>query len=172
MRYIIRKGSPLFNTLWTYQYRIREINQACQKLAREIGADDQKILLAPGYAAGGIIGFSFPEKPRRWKTTRRGDTAFYFPNDLSPQNRELLEKIKAIPKLTRIEISSAIGFEVQVVGDRFLQNVGMKWFDEYILIHVPQDAQYRPAEGMEEIKVSLYQKLYNEPCSLSGKQPV
>ncbi|GAB3317847.1 hypothetical protein GCM10027299_09260 [Larkinella ripae] len=159
----------MFNTLWAYQHRIQQINQECQKLAREIGADDQPILLQPGYAAGGILGFSFPQKPRGWKTTRRGDPTFYYPQDLTPSNREILEKISELPKLTYMEISTTIGFEFQFVGDKFLHRIGIKWFDDYILIHIPGEAHYTPAAGMEEIKVSLYQKLYKEPASLSDK---
>lgn len=63
-----------------------------RELINELGAKDAKL-----GAEGNIIGFTFDETPdsKLWKRTRRG---WYYPKQSSNAGRDLIKRIKALPK--------------------------------------------------------------------------
>ncbi|RCR69438.1 hypothetical protein [Larkinella punicea] len=159
MRYIIKSGTELFSALWEFNHKINAIQKDCFALAKELGSESSQIAFVKGSAAGGITGFNFPEKPEGWKLTcEQNFESYYFPKQ-SKVNQPLIDRIQAIPLVMKDEINTLIGFKSQWSGLSYMRYVGVIWQPDFILIQIPEEADYSPAAGMEEITVSEHKRL-------------
>jgi hypothetical protein len=161
MFYKLPKGTKAFIKLKAVEEKIVEANRAARKLAAELKA--KHVVRSADTVAGGIIGFSFSKRPDRWKAVlRRHYENVYFPG-ASPENKDLLDRIKRLPKVTRGDVATASNYSPQLVGGegnmRFSLCPAVIWGKEFILLEVASGADYKPFAGAVEITETEYRKL-------------
>lgn len=164
MKYIIRKGTPLFKALGAVNEKMKKADRAAMALARK--------WMGVAYAknrfelAGGIDAIMIPEGIqvqgfRRvegsggyWYALRRtkgNKVAQKLINDLPTVNYDELNKLLKFPEMHMS--NTADSFIVQYCPEVFFGSA-------FHIVAIPEDlTDYKPMAGMEEIPVSKYLSL-------------
>lgn len=160
MKYVVFKGSSLFDSLIGLQKRIKSVNKAAFDLAATVRCTK----IARGYnsIAGGISAFSYDSKPPLFVLAGKSWERRYYPRKCK-DNKALLEKIHALPRVEYSELNELIGFKSQSYGKgrgiTFCNCPGIHFFRNYVLVEVDEEAKYKPVIGMKEITVSEFNQL-------------
>jgi hypothetical protein len=158
MKYKILAGTGTFNKLSAIQKRIEEADRITKALVAEFGAEEW-LGNGYGYVAGDLIGIRFAQKPEGWTKIRSNHSSFFCPKSSVKGNKDLLDRIAAIPKVMTWELNDCIGFKPQRVGLTQYTSIGVKWGNEFHLVHVPEAADYTPLNDVIEILGSEYKRL-------------
>lgn len=151
----VLKGSDTFNNIQNLFARINKTNKEIAGFAESLGAIEGGTMTSGFHAAGGVIGFLMETQPENWKKApTKYHRGYYFPK-AGAKNKELHEKIHALPKISRSEYNTVINMPVMHFSP------GLALYDDYILIQVPLKwvGTYEPFPDMIEITVSEYMKL-------------
>ncbi|MBD2700108.1 hypothetical protein IC229_05645 [Spirosoma sp. BT702] len=158
MKYIVLKGSETFEKLLAIRKRIDQSDAIARELVAEFGATEY---LGGGsdYVAGNLQGLRLQQKPEGWKQVyaNRHHNCF-FPKS-NKQNKPLLDRIAAIPKVSTSELNNCVGFKRQWVGLTRLNRIGAKWGDDFILVEISEEATYQPLADMEELTITEFKRL-------------
>jgi hypothetical protein len=159
MKYKIEKGSPLFDKFEEIRQRMIVCNQEAKDLCKELGG--KAVATLGENAAGGIDAIEFDEKPEDWKVMGKPHQNLFYPK---AKNKELLQKISALPKVKRSEIAELLGFKIQAISssDGGLMMVSCPRTilrKEFVLIDMPTECKYTPVDGMTEILESEFVRL-------------
>ena len=161
MKYKITQGSPIFQELQDLLVLMNVAHLAAVAIMREVKADRYHI--APGAIAGGVSYFAFdkPPIPLLWKAYKRLP-GLYRPKDIKA-NRDLNRRIGELPTVKDRELASIVKLRMQLLpspeGLRVLIIPGMRWGRDFILMELPDDADYKPLRGMTEITVAEFKTL-------------
>ncbi|RRB06290.1 hypothetical protein [Larkinella rosea] len=161
MRYIIKKGTPVFEKLWAIQHQIQAAHAEARKLAIELKADPTYLLLSTGYAAGMVEGLHFAKRPGDWKLCHKeGTVQLYYPKDMF-RNFYQRVRLRQLPSVERMAIDQLIGYQHQQDNPvRWQPFVGFSWNDDFILVRIPDKAIYTPINGVKSIGQAAYDALY------------
>jgi hypothetical protein len=180
MKFKVLKGTALYDQLAAIQKKANDCSKAAIKFAKSLGAD---AVFTHGRinAAGGIDAFRFewgkdPDKllwmqPDRHKTPR----AFYPRSGKKyGANKELHEKIRALPVVTIEELNTIIGFKghigVEGAGIVHYRTYGLDLFPNYAVISIPDGCGYKKSnKDMIEITTSEFNKLKDPPKTKKEK---
>lgn len=158
MKYKVLKTSPLGKQLMELHDRMKDASTQADKLVKELKG--KKYCRSRGGVAGGISAIEFDEKPAGWKIEGEKWRGFYMPKS---NNKEMREKIRALPVIGYGEVNKILSFKQQSYGKRdgiyFVNCPGILWRKSYILIEVQEELKYKPVAGMKEITVSEFNKL-------------
>jgi len=167
MKFKILKGTELYTQLDAIQKKADQCHQASKKLAKSIGAIDtasRKNLTI----AGGIDAFEFPYDKHpdllMWmRPDRHNNPNLFYPRQGKKYdaNKPLLEKIDALPKISRDEYNAIIGFVPSwgtlSGGLAHFKAYGLKIHKDFALVSISEGATYKPISGdMIEILESEY----------------
>jgi len=156
MYFKILPGTKAFN-------RIQKVRN-CQIIARDMAIEIVKEvgaktwLLPYDSIGGGIAAFQMDKCPDGWKRAGGSDIKNgYFPK-ASPQNKELLARIKALPTIKLSDYANALNYEPQSRGRELSLCPGIQFKNKFLLIDALVE-NYKPLPGMIEITESEYRKL-------------
>jgi hypothetical protein len=163
MKYKILKDTPLFNSLVDMLLKMKECKKAAGDLVGELGGTGEYIPRVD-VLSGGIEGIAMENRPEGWSRAYPNHySGLYFPQRRLKQNKEVLQKIDALPVVEKDYFNSLVNFKQQTVETgrkiKWLNNPGIDWKKELILIDVDPDAKYTPAAGMIEVTMSEYKAL-------------
>lgn len=153
MKYKVNKGTELFDKLVAFQSKMTEVNNKALELCKELGG---KRFSVNGEIAGGISSIEFDEQPKGWrKTSLKG---FYQPSDFK-KNKEVIDKMRSLPRLSFKDFNEIVGYELQFVGNMICTMPQVFWKKDFVLLSFNEAAKYTPVEDMEEITVSEFNSL-------------
>jgi aconitase B len=154
MKYIIKKGTPLFDRLTTLKEKMKEVNKVRHEFLHQY-ADEIEYYERYHAIAGGIEAICFKSNPdpKQWK---KFDKDAFSPKKSA---KELWDKFYGLPYVHNNEFNDIIGFKKAFVGNRVVLRPALNIQDDYYLISVDTEIEYTPVEGMEEIKDSEYKEL-------------
>ncbi|WP_400190708.1 hypothetical protein [Hymenobacter sp. B81] len=150
MKFLVSKDSETGAKLTALRTRITACTQAAKDFAATHGWEQW--LSDSWYVSGNIAGVYFPEQPSGWK--RRGEAegkTFYSPRS-TKANAALLQQLADLPKVSRQQYNSAIGYTAGPFGLYGLADCGDCWLLDMTETHVPKPL---PAD-MVEITVTEY----------------
>jgi hypothetical protein len=161
MKYKISKGTELFKTLTDLRKKMDKVQKQAKELAIEFGGTTAAT--NGRHLAGGIDAVEFKEKPDGWRSVGNSWQNLYYPK-ADKKNKEIHEKIQALPVLEFKELNDAVGFtgNQSVCTDNgfsFIKTVGMQWHKDFILMEVAEKTKYTPIKSVEEILGSEFDKL-------------
>ena len=112
----IDPASEIHCALLALSDEIIQARTAARKICEEVGCERHREAIG-GYA-GGISAFEFTEQkvPKGWRKIRGG---FSFPKR-TKDNTDLIDRIKALPKVSTKRFSEIIHWNIQVVGGRLV----------------------------------------------------
>lgn len=154
MKYIIRKGVPLFDRLQLLYQKMKEANAATRDFLSRFGKEVE-YYPAPHCLAGGVQSICFPHNPNSelWKRGAGG----YIPKKNA---KDLQFEFYDLPVVKNNELNSLVGFKnMSWAGKRVWFRPAWTVGDDYHLIDVNSDIDYTPVEGMEEILESEFKAL-------------
>lgn len=157
MKFKVLAGSDIFEQLMAVKKRMDESFEKSKQIADEVGAEEW--LSGPD---GDLWGIRFPSKPNGWKQVlgvHHNDC--YFPK-ANRQNKDLLDRIAGIPRVSRKDLNACVGFKIQWVGFKQLRSIGVVWGELFCLVELHEEANYQPLPGMEELTVSEYIRLKDQ----------
>jgi len=157
MYYKLKKGSPTYDALKEVWEKMHKYNKKAFKLVEELGF--KKFGINREGVAGGISCFQSSEKPEGYKSIGNSGDNLIFPKK---NNKEVLEKIDALPIVSKKEFNDTIGFKEQFSDRMYHSSFGCKRVDDVFLIEVSNECDYTPTEGMIEITFTEYKELSNE----------
>lgn len=164
MKYKVLPHTELFLKLNELFERCLYANEAADKLAKSIGASDHATL--GRNRAGGIDAFQFargkePDKELWMQPDRHKNPDLFYPRNGKKYtaNKELHEKIAALPTVSFDQYNAVIGFEKQWKGFTQIRTYRLQRHEAFFLIDTTDEADYTPVEGMQEITVSEYKSL-------------
>jgi len=153
--YKILKGTDLFNKLNDFKKRGDVAREAANKLAKELGSNEDAY--TTGGDIGGIDALHFDEKPQGWRSVGNKWQSLYYPK---ADQKELHEKINALPIVKREELNEIVGFSgMQIADMAIIKSVGMAWHKDYCVMEVAAGCRYTPPKDAIEILHSEYDKL-------------
>lgn len=169
MKFKIMKGTPLFDKLREVGDKMKAANKEAYALCTELGFKQMRP--ESMVLAGGISSLYAKTKPEGY--------AFAFnpsksPNDFFPKrnkaNKEIIERIKALPKVEHEELNNPIKYDgwksnkynERGSGKHVSLHPGISWHKNFILISVAEYIDYKPVKDMIEITVTEYKKLEKE----------
>lgn len=155
MKFKALKGTETFAKLQAVWLRIKKADKAAKQLAIELNADT-RWMSGWGSISGGISGIELKVKPEGWKST--GENGFYYPAKLNA-NKELLDRLEALPVVKDFELNDAVGFKRQSVGRVMHNCIGAQFGKDYHLFEVNEEVKYTPPADVIEITASEYKKL-------------
>lgn len=166
MRFKVLKDTELYDKLNGLQKKCNECAAASHALAVELGAT--AAYTTQHNRCGGADAFHFeygkdPDKAIWMRPSRRDAPRAFYPRSggkAGKTNKELLDKIAALPVISYEEANSIIGFEAQWVGLSHCRSFGAKIGPDYALVEVPGEAEYTPHPDMTELKESEYKELF------------
>jgi hypothetical protein len=130
MKFKADKGTATYEKLNAVMSKIQECRFQAKKLAEELGAG--KYIESYQGAAGGIEGIEFDEQPKGWKRVyNRRYSDLYYPKALK-SNKELIERLEALPIVSRKEVNETVGYEPKYFG-----TIGIWHRHDLILFEVP-----------------------------------
>jgi len=158
MKYIVKKGTPLFSQLWKVKEEIDTAVTAAQVIVERYGTTEyyQK----QRACAGGIDAFYFPNGNPDSKVFKKYNCGEF--NMFAPKIKsELFKEIEALPIVENKRLNDVINFKPGMIRNtnRFLFRPKVNFKDDYILIAVNEDKEYTSVEFMEEISSDEYHKL-------------
>lgn len=168
MKYKVLKGTKLFNDLVAVQKKIYKVDQEALKLADSLGF--KKIRGRSFAVAGGVSSFHSETQPKDYGYTygSKKSTTDFFPKKIKA-NKEILDKIKALPVVEYSEINDLLKYDERALtvpanngrgGQRIFFVPAIHWKRNMILIGLHEGQErYKPVKSMIEIKVSDYNKL-------------
>ncbi|HQV53974.1 MAG TPA: hypothetical protein PLX17_00585 [Chitinophagaceae bacterium] len=163
MKFKILKGTELYNQLVALRKKIDHVQSESAKLAKEFGGGE--VATSGRNLAGGIDAVEFKEKPEGWKVVGETWQKLFYPKS-DKSNKEIHEKIQALPVVKFEELNSLVKFDIQGAtsgrGLAFVKSVACAWGKGYVLIEVHENCKYTPVEGMIEILESEYKKLMDK----------
>ena len=161
MKYKISKGTNTYSQLADLFERIKECKITAQSLAAEMSdIEDKKDVtsLSSGFRlSGGLSGVSMKKKPDGYRPVK-GYYGYYFPKQCKA-NKEILDRIAALPSVGVNELNSIVGFEEQSHGLTWYTRPAVNLRDEYALIKISENCEFTPNEDMIEILDSEYKIL-------------
>jgi hypothetical protein len=164
MKYKISKGTKLFQALTAVKLQMDAVDKLAEKIVQEAGADSYA--KASQCIAGGIRAFYFKDLdkvPVGWKKMEKGLSHWFFPKSSAKANRDLLERIADLPTMGTEDIAKLLNFHAGVYGeiDRMIwvSCPQVRWAKTYVVVAVPESIPYTPVKEMQEITVSMYNKL-------------
>ena len=161
MKYKILKGTELFKKLADLRKRMNEVQKQAKDLAIELGGT--AAATSGRNLAGGIDAVEFDKKPDGWRSVGNSWQNLYYPK-ADKKNKEIHDKINALPILKFEELNNAVGFSAnQSVcnsnGFAFIKTVGMQWHKDFILMETAEGTKYTPVDGVQEILGSEFEEL-------------
>lgn len=161
MKYIVEGSTDLYQKIKDVFDHANTIRTKCVDLCNQLGAET--FASDTSYIAGSIVGFEFNEKPEGWKQVlKRRYSNMYFPKSIKP-NRDLINQIESIERVSTKPLKDLLEYGNYLgPGGRFSTIPGMYMKNGFILIDVPDWADYTPVEGMTEILVSKWKKLKDQ----------
>lgn len=159
MKFKILKGTETFNKLSDFEKEIKRVNKIAIDLSKELGGDEKGTHLGYSFElAGGISGIKMPLKPEGWKDASKNHHNYFYPK-INKSNKDVLDKINALPILKYKDLNDIVGFSFQSHGMTWFNCPGIYWGKEYILMDVNDQCNFCPNEDMIEILGSEYIKL-------------
>lgn len=127
MKFKVLKGTELFNKLSALDEEVNRCVRASQNLVESLGYKQFR----PAYWTinGGISSIIIPGgKPAGWKNAHKDYTGEYMPAK-NKGNKELLDKIAALPVVTYGSLNSLVGLDTP------WGHPGFSVYDDYALIN-------------------------------------
>ncbi|GAB4003101.1 hypothetical protein GCM10028807_62870 [Spirosoma daeguense] len=162
MKFKINKNTPTGQKITQLYINMQAYNiQACD-LAEELGGGPS-IATGGSSLGGGFIGVHFAECPKNWKLSYRTDDGnYYFPKAIKA-NRELINRIQALPTVSYHSLNEIVGFKgFQFVGQKIINRVGMVFGREFYLLSLYEGVDFTPNADMVELTYSEYKRLKEE----------
>ena len=156
MKFKVEKGTAIYQELELLFDKIEDCNSKTKKFVKSLGFEEYGISLRG--RAGGLSCIRASKKPEGFKTVGKKYDNLYMPK---ASNKELWEKINALPILSHNEYNEVIGFEQQFKGLSHIRSYGCEKVNDVFLIDVG-DADYTPIEGIIEILDSEYKSLISK----------
>lgn len=166
MKFKVSKSSPLFKKLESIKLKVKEADKAATTLASSLGFNEhypKRFVLAGGIEAFHKAGISKPDG-FAYAYGAKNKEAF-FPKK-TKANKELLDKIAALPVVENHELNSILKFNgnkskefTKTGGRRVCFHPEVHFGKGYFLIGIPEYIDYKPVKGMTEITTSQYHKL-------------
>jgi len=161
MKFKVLKGTELFQKFIDARAEMQRCEHAALDVMHEVGA---KYVRGDFWAvAGGISAFGFEgdKKPEGWAIAYKDSDKDFFPARNRKANKELLDKIKALPMYKIEDFNEIMDYDY---GDHDTNRISfhpvVNWEKEYVLISIAsQYSRYKPVEGMIEITTSEYNSL-------------
>jgi hypothetical protein len=162
MKYKILKGTELFKNLTAFKKKMADVRKQAMDLAIELGGVSSA---SNGrYLAGGIDAVEFKEKPEGWRSVGNSWQNLYYPK-ADKKNKEIHNKIQALPRLDFDELNALVGFTGQFCSDErgiaHVKSVSIKWHKDFILMETAEGTEYTPVKDVIEILGSEYDTLSN-----------
>jgi len=168
MKFIIKKGSKVYDQLRELEKKIIAAKKAAQKLRKELGAED--LATNSDHIAGGIDALQFQKQPDGYRKVGQPWQRLYYPKaDYLKKNKELAKKLRELPVVEAEELNDIVKFDgMQMLeGDgaallTIVKCVGITCGKDYILMNTHEGAKYKPIPGIVEIKESEFQKMVSK----------
>lgn len=165
MKYIIRKGTPLFEKLSEVKTKMNIAFEAAGKIIQRLGAVEYYQKYSPDIFYGGIDAIYFPNgnpDNKIFKAYKGGGNGY---NMFAPKIKsELYKEIEALPTIQNKEVNDLINFKQGFIRNtnRYLFRPSISFKEDMVLISVDEDKEYTPVADMEEIKAEEYYKFYKQ----------
>lgn len=164
MKYKVLPSCDLYTALTAIQLKMVECNNAANTFVKGLGYERFRLSsYRNGHQviAGGVSSIEIlTGKPEGWR--KAVGHKEYMPSKLK-KNKDLLDKIAALPFVTNSEITDLLKYDwrntTKSAGNRISFCPGVIWKKKLILIDVADYVKYKPVAGMVEILESEYQKL-------------
>lgn len=154
MYFKLVEGSEAYNKLNDVWERRVDCNRQAIQLCKELGFED--FGLDQGSIAGGIGFFQSKVKPEGYKTVGKKWQNFIFPK---ANNKKVLEKINALPKISLEEYNETIGFKAHFSSVYFHRSFGCYKYKGVFYIEISDNSNYEPIAALVEILPSEYLKI-------------
>ncbi len=157
MKYKILKGTDTFKKLKDLEVLMLDYDKQASTLSKELSGSEDGSWLGKGYSciAGGLSGIRMKEKPEGWRVTTKNYPDFFTPK-INKQNKEVLDRIDALPTLNYDDLNAIVGFDYQSSGMRWFNCPGVDWYDDYVLLNIDNACRFIPNGDMIEILESEY----------------
>lgn len=160
MKFIVKKGTQLFDQFVALKNKIKEVELASDKfISEEVG--NVQYCRERHVLAGGISAVEFKTAPDKevWKKIK-GQHNLYFPR---AKSKELLSRLDLLPVVKNEELNNLIKYQSGIVPGTLTWSYhpGVYWGSEFILLEIHEGwaDKYSPVDGMEEITTSMYAEL-------------
>lgn len=161
MKFKILKGTELFQKYIDLKTEMERCDKAALMMMREVGA----VSVRGDYfaVAGGISSFQFKDnkKPDGWAYAHNDSRTDFVPAKNRKANKELLDKIKALPCVTFEQFNAPLKYNWRIHdNNRISYHPGLWWKKSYILVEISdQYSRYKPVKDMIELTTSEFNKL-------------
>lgn len=156
MYYKVLEGTETFLNLEKIWEKIGDCNKKAGDLVKELGFE--RYGKSQFFVGGGISCIESETKPKGFKKVGDLSNNLYYPR---ADNKLLLERFNALPKVSYDDFNKVIGYKEQSKGQNFYGSYGCKKVDNCYLIEIDRNCDYTPKEDMIEILWSEYKLLYN-----------
>lgn len=150
MKFKVEKGTKTYENLLELFAKIENYNSKTRELVESLGFEEFGIAMRG--RAGGLSCIRSMKKPEGFKIVGKPSMNLYMPK---ASNKELWDKIEALPILSIDEYNEAIGFQQQFKGLNHIRSYGCQFINGVFLIDTG-DADYSPVDGVIEILESEY----------------
>ncbi|REE01087.1 hypothetical protein [Marinoscillum furvescens] len=166
MKLLVDKSAPEYQQLISLLDKRIAYDQEANKITKEVGAKAHTIGI--DCFAGGISAFQFDSKPDGYRNSGyRSRTNLYFPKKIKA-NKELLERIAALPKIRKTEFKAILNFDsifacpgLEVHKRDIIITANEKWVTEA----VGYDDKWEVPDFLRQLTVVEYQYLTNKQAS-------
>lgn len=155
MKFKVEKGTETYDKFEELFERIDKYDDEAIEMRNSLGF--KKHCLHQENVGGGIYGIFSSEKIEGFKKHPRHHS-LWIPKIA---NKEIIEKFKSLPVVTRDEYNDVIGFEQQFVGLTLYRTYGLKKseVEDCYLITMGENVEFKPSKDLIEIVGSEYKRL-------------
>lgn len=158
MKFKIEKGTGTFNKLIALRNEIKLVRDQAFAVVQEFGANE--FCKAQWSLAGGIAAIKFDNPPEGWKILDKYQNLYY----PKAKNKVALLKFATLTTIPYSALNDIVGFlGNQTVpygqGICWVNTVGMKFGENYMLMEVREGAKYKAIPDVIEILESEFEIL-------------
>ena len=166
MKFKVKKGTALYDSLCAVKLKCENATNAANELAKELGGT--QAATRNRNRAGGVDAIEFigiqPDKELWMQVDKKNNPTLFYPRS-KKVNVDLFEKMVDLPKVTYDEYNSIINFIPTFgssdIGEGIVnfRSYGLIITSNYALIVIGNGSGYKPITDMIEITESEYNKL-------------